>query len=215
MNTYKKFCPNVFVAKCTEEYQRGDEITVTTKRGKENEHIVWNLVGQGNGFFFYSITRSDGFNSRERAKQKAERLESWAESNDSKSTERWEASNEGRDFLRLAEPIKVGHHSEKRHRALIERNHQRMEKSMEYADKAEQHRRKSEYWASRADEINLSMPDSLEYYQHELEQAVEHHKGLKDGSIPKEHTYSLAYARKKVKDLEKKVETAKVLWGED
>ena len=34
MNTYQKYCPNVFVAKCDEKHDKGEIITVTTK-----EHI--------------------------------------------------------------------------------------------------------------------------------------------------------------------------------
>jgi len=37
---------------------------------------------------------------------------------------------------------------------------------------------------------------------------------LKDGSIAREHSYSLTYANKEVKELKKKVEIAKVLWGD-
>ena len=87
MNTYRKYCPNVFVAQCEEEYQKGDVITVTTKYGKENEHIVHNLVRKRDGLFFYSITRLDGFNSQERAKRKAEKLNEWADSADRRSEE--------------------------------------------------------------------------------------------------------------------------------
>lgn len=43
MNIYFKYCPNVFVAKCDTTYNRGDVIQVTTKYGKENDHIVFNL----------------------------------------------------------------------------------------------------------------------------------------------------------------------------
>ena len=39
MNTYVKFAPNVFVAKCEEQYEKGEVIEVTTKYGKENECI--------------------------------------------------------------------------------------------------------------------------------------------------------------------------------
>ena len=53
-----------------------------------------------------------------------------------KSNERMNAAQEGREFLSLGEPIKVGHHSEHRHRALIERNNNRMDKSMEHYQKA-------------------------------------------------------------------------------
>lgn len=31
MNTYRKYCPNVFVAQCTEQHQKGDIITIETK----------------------------------------------------------------------------------------------------------------------------------------------------------------------------------------
>lgn len=213
MNTYKKFCLNVFVAKCEEEYQSGDIITVTSKRGRETEHIVWNLVGQGNGFYFYSITRADGYNHQERMKRKAERYAEWAGKAHGKSDERREASNEGRDFLILGEPIKIGHHSEKRHRALIERNWARMEKAMELDRKAKEHESRAEYWASRSDEINLSMPESLEYYRHQLDEAKDVHQKMKAGKIERTHSYSLTYAKKRVNDMTKKFEIAEKLWS--
>ena len=40
MNTYYKFAPNVFLAKCDEKHEKGETIEVTTKYGKENESIV-------------------------------------------------------------------------------------------------------------------------------------------------------------------------------
>lgn len=68
MNTYAKYCPNVFVAKCEQEYQKGDIIEMTTKYGKTHECIVFNLVAKQPGFFYYSIVRADGYNVQERAK---------------------------------------------------------------------------------------------------------------------------------------------------
>lgn len=41
MNTYLKYCPNVFVAKCEEQHEKGEEIILTTKYGKENICVVW------------------------------------------------------------------------------------------------------------------------------------------------------------------------------
>jgi hypothetical protein len=124
------------------------------------------------------------------------------------------AAEEGKEFLSLGEPIKIGHHSEKRHRALLERNWNRMEKSMEFANKAEEQKEKAKYWEKKSKEITLAMPESLEYFQDKLEKAIEYHSGLKDGSIPREHAFSLAYANKDVKELKKKVEIAKKLWSE-
>lgn len=213
MNTYKKYCPNVFVAKCEEEYQKGDTIIVETKYGKENEHIVHNLIGKGNGFFFYSITRADGFNNQERAKKKVEKLNKAADSCDKRSNEWYEKSNEGKDFLALAEPIKVGHHSEKKHRALLERNWNRMSKSVQERDKAQEYRDRTAYWESMANQIDLSMPISLEYFKIRLEEATEYHKGLKDGTIKREHSYSLTYAKKSCNDLQKKYDIAVKLWA--
>jgi len=82
MNTYKKYCPNVFVAQCEEKYEKGDVIVVETKYGKQNECIVHNLVGytgtKENPMYCYSITRADGFNSQERAAAKVDKLNGWA-----------------------------------------------------------------------------------------------------------------------------------------
>jgi hypothetical protein len=214
MNTYKKYCPNVFVAKCSETHKKGDTINVTTKYGKENEHIVFNRVGTDDeGNFYYSIIRADGYNIQERAKAKAERYKKWSDSASEKSRKKWEESHEGKDFLALAEPIKVGHHSEKRHRALIERNHKRMDKSMELLRKSEEHDLKAEYWESKAMEINLSMPESLEYFEYKLEAAKMRHEGLKNGTIERRHSYDLTYAKKAVNDLIKKFNTAQKLWA--
>jgi hypothetical protein len=214
MNTYAKYCPNVYVAKCAEKHDKGDVIMVTTQYGKENESIVFNLVLIGkDGFYYYSIVRADGYNVQERAKAKAERYSNWAASAEKKSNEYYEASKEGKDFLVLAEPIKVGHHSEKRHRALIQRNWDRMGKSVEQSDKAEQHESKAEYWERKAKDINLSMPESIEYFEYKVATAKEYHEGLKSGKYPRAHSYSLTYAKKDLNEAEKNFKTAQKLWA--
>ena len=212
MNTYAKYCPNVFVAQCEQTYSKGDVIQVTTKYGKENDCIVFNLVAESKGFFYYSIIRADGLDAQEYAKRKADKLIAASENKELKSAEYWEASNEGRDFLSLGEPIKVGHHSEKKHRALIDRNHNRMKKSIELQKESETLEQRAEYWKNKANDINLSMPQSLEYYQFLFEGAKFRHEGLKNGTIAKEHSYSLTYAKKELNEIEKKIEIAKKLW---
>lgn len=212
-NTYKKFCPNVYVALCCEKHEKGEEIIVTTRRGKENECIVHNLVGEQDGKFLYSITRADGFNSQERAKNKVERLETWAANAQKRSNDWNEKSNEGRDFLALAEPIKIGHHSEKRHRALIERNHRRMDNAVKESRKADEYLSRTAYWEAQSSKIDLSMPESLDFYKWKLEQAKKHHQGLKDGTIERRHSYSLTYAKKEINKLQKQLEIASLLWS--
>ena len=156
MNTYSKYCPNVFLAKCAELHDKGETIEMTTKYGQTHECIVFNLIYKKDGFYYYSIVRADGYNVQERAKAKADKYQNWSNSAQQKSNQYFEASQEGSDFLSLGEPIKVGHHSEKRHRALIERNWSRMGKSVEFSEKAEIHESKAEYWAKKANTINLS-----------------------------------------------------------
>ena len=57
------------------------------------------------------------------------------------------------------------------------------------------------------------MPESIDFFQKQLSEAEIYHKGLKDGSIKREHSYSLTYAKKRVNDLKKKYELAKTLWA--
>lgn len=216
MNTYTKYCPNVFAAKCAEKHEKGEIIIIETKYGKEIENEIHNFLGRTkDGFFLYSVTRVDGFNSQERAANKAEKLEGYAANAEKRSTAFYEASNEGRDFLALGEPIKIGHHSERRHRKLIERNWARMGKSVAESDKAKEYERRAEYWKEKANKIDLSMPDSLEFFEFELEKAKKHHQYLKDNPEARRHSMSLQYANKAVKDLEEKVFTAIKLWGDE
>lgn len=213
MNTYAKFCPNVYVAKCDERHERGEEIVVTTKFGKENNHIVHNLVHERDGFFYYSITRSDGYNCQERARQKAERYEQAAISAKRRSEEYFRKSEKDAAFLSLGEPIKVGHHSERRHRKMIDDAWRNTGKMVAEMDKAEAYRDKAEAWERHADDINLSMPESVEYYRERLEKATAYHQAMKDGKIARSHSYSLTYAKKAVNEAKKNYELAVRLWG--
>ncbi|MCB6712284.1 DUF3560 domain-containing protein [Bacteroides xylanisolvens] len=212
MNTYSKFVPNVFLAKCSEKHEKGDTIEVTTKYGKENESVVFNLIFEKDGFYYYSIVRADGFNVQEWAKQRAERRREWAASAEQKSKEYYNASNKDADFLSLGEPIKVGHHSEARHRKIIEQANNNMGKCVEFSDKAEAHESKAKYWEKRANTINLSMPESVEYYEYKLEVAKEYHEGVKSGKYPRSHSYTLTYAKKEVNEMQKNYDLAKRLW---
>lgn len=214
MNTYYKFAPNVFLAKCDEKHKKGETIDVTTKYGKENESIVFNLIFEKDGFFYYSIVRVDGFNVQEWAKHKAERRMNLAASAEKKSEEYFNASNKDRDFLSLGEPIKVGHHSERRHRKAIDDAWNNMGKSVELSDKAAEHERVAKYWEERANTINLSMPESIDFYEHKLEVSKEYHEGVRSGKYPREHAYTLTYAKKAVNEAQKNYDFAKRLWGE-
>lgn len=213
-NTYYKFCPNVFLAKCTEKHERDEKILVATQYGKENESIVFNLIFEREGFYYYSIVRADGFNVQEHAKRKAERLQNAALNAEKKGTNYYNASNKDSSFLSLGEPIKVGHHSEKRHRRVIEQTQNNASKSYEMAAVAEKYNDRAGYWESRENLINESMPESIEFFEFKLEQAKAEHEGLKNGTIPRAHSFSLTYAKKKVNEIEKKLKIVRKLWSE-
>lgn len=213
MNTYAKFVPNVFLAKCPETHEKGEIITLTSKYGQEAEVEIFNLVKEQDGHYFYSFIRCDGLNSQTRALARAERYQGYADNANKRRDQYSNAANEGHEFLRLGEPIKIGHHSEKRHRALLERNAKRMDKAVEEMHKAEKYAYKVAYWEKMADKINLSMPESLEYFQFKLAKAKEKHQDLKDNPEKRAHDYSLTYAKKAVNELAKQVKLAELLWA--
>jgi hypothetical protein len=213
MNTYYKFMPNVFLAKCTEKHEKGETIQVTTKYGKENDSIVFNLIAEKDGFFYYSIVRSDGFNYQEYAKRKAEKLKNYAVNAKNKSNSYYNKSNEITKHIPMGQPILVGHHSEKRHRRDLNKSWEAMGKSVDFSKKSEQYETRSLYWEDKSNIINLSMPESIDYFEYKLEKAKQQHEGLKNGTIERGHSFSLTYAKKEVNELQKKFEIAKKLWA--
>jgi len=166
MNTYAKYCPNVFCAKCEEKHDKGDVIEITTRNGSGHTVIVFNLLLEKDGFYYYSVVREDGFDHKAWAERRADKIRGYAGNALSRADEYYDRSNKDSEFLSLGEPIKVGHHSERRHRKMIEDANKNMFKYVEEQEKAKRHEERVAYWEGRANEINLSMPESLEYYEH-------------------------------------------------
>lgn len=212
-NAYYKFAPNVFLAQCAEKHEKGEVIAVETKYGKVNNSIVFNLIMERNGFYYYSIVRADGFNVQEHAKRRAERLQNAASNATAKSNQYYAASNKDAGFLSLGEPIKVGHHSERRHRKIIEQAQNNATKSVEFSNIADEYSRRAEYWESRENIINESMPESVEFFEYKLEQAKARHEGLKNGTIERDHSFSLPYAKKEVNEIQKKLDLCRKHWN--
>lgn len=213
MNTYSKYVPNVFLAKCTEKHEKGEVIPVTTQYGKENDSIVFNLIYEKEGYYYYSIVRADGFNVQEFAKRKVERFENAALNAEKKSDNYYKKSHAIIDNIPMGQPILVGHHSEKRHRSDIDKSWNAMGKSVELSKKADEYESRADYWAKKANSINLSMPESIEYYAFEYEKAKSVHEGLKNGTIERRHSFSLTYAKKELNEIEKKMQLAIKLWS--
>ena len=214
MNKYSKYTANVFLAKCEEKHEKGEVITLSTKYGNEHKCIVFNLIYEKDGYYYYSIVREDGFNVQEWARRKAERLQGYASNAKQKSDNYYKTSHDLVKDIPLGQPILVGHHSEKAHRNILEKSWNAMGKSVEESEKAESYNERAAYWEKKADTINLSMPESIEYFKFELEKAKAVHEGMKNGSIQREHSYSLTYAKKRVNEMEDKYKLAVKLWGE-
>lgn len=215
MNTYVKYCPNVFVAACDEQHSLGDIIEMTTARGKTHDCEVWNYLGQKkDGKHLYSITRCDGTNHQTRAAARAQKYEDWATAAQQRSNDAFQRSENAVAGIPFGQPIIVGHHSESRHRAAIKRSQAAMSKCVQESDKARSHEGKAEYWERKAEVIDLSMPESIEYFEAELAKAEEYHAGVKSGKYPREHAYTLTYAKKAVNELADKVRIARKLWGD-
>lgn len=213
MNTYVKYCPNVFVAKCEEAHEKGEIINVTTKYGRENEHVVHNFLGEKNGFFYYSITRADGVDCQERARRKSEQLQHIADKKSRESSDYIQKAEDSVSGIVFGQPILVGHHSEKHHRRALERSHKAMDKSVELSAQADEYAHRAEYWKKLADKVNLSMPESIDFYAFEVERLEKVHQHLKEHPEARAHSYSLTYAKKDVNNAQKNYELAVKLWG--
>lgn len=210
-NTFKKYTAGVYCMESdNSNLQHGDEAIITTRRGKEVEVIVWKRLCQKNDKTYYSVVRCDGFNRTEWTRRRMERAERSAAKNEQISADFFEKSKEGHDFLVLGEPIKVGHHSEKKHRALIERNHKRMEKAVEAMRKVEGYQDKADTLQRRlAKEINLDTPDSLE----QLKQRVEDLETQRQAIKSREHErWELSNLGANIRRYKKRLETAQELW---
>ena len=174
---------------------------------------MFNLIYERDNFFYYSIVREDGFDSRTWAQRKAEKYSGFADNAERKSNEHYKASHAATENIPLGQPILVGHHSEGRHRKALDKSWNEMGKCVAMSEKAESYESKANYWANKANSINLSMPESLEFYEYELERAKAIHEGMKNGTIERIHSYSLTYAKKEVNDIESKLNLAKRLWA--
>lgn len=78
--------------------------------------------------------------------RKRERLYQRAEAAERRSQEAWDSiSPAERSFLSLGEPVKMGHHSQRRHEKLLDRFDNAMRKSAEESKKAEKLRRRADW----------------------------------------------------------------------
>jgi hypothetical protein len=92
--------------------------------------------------------------TRERRERRAERLNDWADGREEKARTAHQASLDATAGIPFGQPILVGHHSEKRHRAAVERGQR-------HASAAVGHARKATDMHERAENIERKLERSI------------------------------------------------------
>lgn len=106
---------------------------------------------------------------RERRLARAEQLAGWAAAREAKSDAAHEASRAATAQIPFGQPILVGHHSERRHRAAVERGRNAADASLTHARKAdEMAQRAATIEAQAAGAIYSDDPDAIERLQAKL-----------------------------------------------
>ena len=139
-----------------------------------------------------------------------ERREAAAERQNRISNEYYAKSNKDRDFLSLCEPIKVGHHSEKRHRKIIEQAQNNATKCYQAMDKADEYKAQAEDIQRKIDkEINIDSPESLD----QLKERVSELEAKRQEIKAREHkAFELSNLGSNIRRYKERLETAKKLW---
>lgn len=210
-NIFKKISGVFLMESDNADFKHLDETEIKTKYGKVIEVIVWKKIGSKDGKNYYSVIRGDGLNRSAWLAKKAERRLATAEKLKQKSDEYYDKSRKDHDFLVLGEPIKVGHHSEKRHRRAIEEAQNNMSKSCLAANKAREYEFKAETLQHRLEkEINLDTPESVGLLVERLEYLERQRQDLKNDN--ETAPCQLKNLGANIRRYRERLETAKKLW---
>jgi Domain of unknown function (DUF3560) len=107
---------------------------------------------------------------RERRERRAERRRKWAEGRSEKADAAQEASRRAVDGIPFGQPILVGHHSEKRHRAALDRADRQAGKAVEHSRMADRHVRAAATIEAQLDaSIYDDDPDAIERLRARIE----------------------------------------------
>ena len=146
---------------------------------------------------------NEGLTYRERRERKAERLREWAEKREAKGAQAYERATELGQQIPFGQPILVGHHSEKGHRAHIRRIDSAMSQAVENSSKAERMKEKADNIERAARQAVYSDdPDAIERLREKLARMEAQREAMKarNAAFRKEHRAELkaldsAYAR--------------------
>ena len=118
--------------------------------------------------------KSDYHEKQERRKERYEEL---AEKNRKESDNRWEASRNISDQIPFGQPILIGHHSEKRHRAALKKLDGHARKSVKCSEKAKYYDKKAKGVGKAG--ISSDNPDAIQELQLRLADMQRHHEFMK------------------------------------
>lgn len=106
---------------------------------------------------------------RERLERKLEKRQEWAQKRQADAAARFERAHQATEHIPMGQPILVGHHSEKRHRAAIARSDSNMRAGCESSDMAAHHESKAEGIERQLDHSIFSDdPDAVESLEAKL-----------------------------------------------
>jgi len=180
MTKFRKYAKSAWCIETTVDHVHGDKVTVTTRHGKEVDVKIWKLIFEKDGVKYYSYIRDDGRCAKEKHLRNAERYANRANKKRDQSNDYYERSRKDSDFLSLGEPIKVGHHSEKRHRRMVEQARSNATKSVAALKESENLAEKAEGAQYAADsKIYLDTPDCLEALSNKLSQLEAEREAIK------------------------------------
>jgi len=211
---FRKYTAGVYCLEAEQQFNHGDVVTVPTRRGKEVEVTIWKHLFTKNGVSYHSYIRCDGINSGERLQTKAEKHRERAAKASAQSDHYYEKSNEHRDFLSLGEPIKVGHHSEKRHRRIIEQANTNMGKSVEASKKADELLERAAGAEAASDNIFIDTPECLPRLREKLDRLVAFQEKAKAQRKAGEDVPHFVTANNgaNIRRVKKQLDAARKLW---
>lgn len=117
-------------------------------------------------------------NRKEKQEAKAERYRALARSSRQKADDACRQSNAAVENIPFGQPILVGHHSEKAHRRAIEQSQRKMDKCLEYNNRAEYYENKAKSAESNTS-IYLGDDDSVDRLQAKLDGLVKMQETMK------------------------------------
>ena len=100
---------------------------------------------------------------RERIAARLAKRQEWAAARERRELEAWNRSRAATEGIPFGQPILVGHHSEKRHRAAVDRGYSAADKALEHSRMAKHHASKAGGLAAQLDSsIYSDDPDAIE-----------------------------------------------------